>query len=178
MNGKTVEDQHITRVDLALYPVIAANGIQGDFGNVEIFFFVRLNPVPMRPFEDAQGASLNRAIMEGYPHGVKLRISSHELVVLVSMSDEAFATGKDETADRLRVYQNLVAGDHLHYLLQRGMMRQGMKLLQVEHFLVGFLEYRVRVTVGRAFSRYTVQRRTARAQPSLPGENLADIRKN
>src|ERR1700760_48046 len=122
MNGKTMEDQHITRVNLSFDPCITSDGIEWDLRNVKIFLFVFLNPVTMRSLKDTQGPHFDGAIMQGYPHRVKLGISSHEFIILMSMGNQTLRARKDQTPDRLRVYQDLIADDHLHHSLQFGMM--------------------------------------------------------
>src|SRR5215469_53948 len=117
-------------------------------------------------------------MMQRYPDGIKLRISSHELVILMRMGDKPITIRKDQSADRLRVHPKVITDDHFHHFFQSRMMRKSMESFQVEYFLVGFLEDRIGITVGSPFNGYTVQRRSAGTQPSSPDENLGNFSEN
>jgi hypothetical protein len=107
-----------------------------------------LNAETMRAFQNSQRAYIDGAVVEGYPYGKKLWIPAHELVVLMSMRDEALAIRKDQSPNRFWMHQNLLTDEHPHHLKQRGLMRQRVERLQIEDLLVDALERGVGIAAG------------------------------
>jgi len=77
-------------------------------------------------------------------------------MILMGMNNQSIAIGKDQPANRFRMYQKILSRQQMHHLSQCGMVSKRMERLEVEDLLIDPLERRVRITtagmrVGHAF---------------------------
>src|ERR1700722_1495654 len=119
--------QDVTRVHMAANPLISYDCSIRYLRNMQIFPFVVLKTEAVRAFQNSQWPYVNGAVVQRYPHGEELRISAHELVVLMRMDHKTLTVGKDEASNRLWMNQYLFTNEHLHHLSQGRLMRQRVK---------------------------------------------------
>ena len=62
MHSETVEDQHVSGVDLTANPLVAEEGIEGNLRSVKALTVVLLDARTMGSFENPPRSGLNRAV--------------------------------------------------------------------------------------------------------------------
>src|ERR1700721_3662310 len=116
MYRQTVKDQYVARIYLATNPLTSCHSLKRNLRDMQIFSLVALNPKAMRAFQNLQRPHLDPTVVQRYPNREELRVSAHELVVLMRMRHQALAMREDQPANRFWMNQNLLPYKHFHHL--------------------------------------------------------------
>jgi hypothetical protein len=86
--------------------------------------------------------------MQRDPGGEAVAVSADAGVVLMGVDDASFVVWKDETDGRLRVDEQIRAGEKLHYVLKFRQMRERVKRLELVNAIVDVVVGSVSVHTG------------------------------
>ena len=170
MHGETMKDEHVAGIDLTASPFVSQRSSFGNRRYVRLIMILKTKT--MRAFQNAQGALIDRAVVERNPRSKTLRITIHESIVLMCVDYKALAVGKDQSPDRFWMNQKPFAHELAHHLFKGRMVSESVKGFEVEDLLVGPLERWIGIAAGRSWISHALTRSMIRQKPARSSKSL------